>query len=95
MELERIKNERDMQACTFKPQIIKYQRNYDLKHNIHDSLSQQHKDYKLYEQARKAIELKDCSFQPTIDKNSEKIVKNNRESNTQKSYELLHKQHKL
>ena len=84
-----------MQACTFRPQIIKYHRNNDHKQNIYESLSQQHKDYKLYEQAKKAIELKDCSFQPTIDKNSEKIVKNTRDSNAEKSYELLHKQHKL
>jgi len=30
--------------------------------NVYENLMQQQKDYKLYEQAKKAIEMRDCSF---------------------------------
>ena len=93
MELQKLKNRKDLESCTFRPQIIKYQRTYENNKNVYENLLQQQKDYKLYEQAKKEIELKDCSFQPTIDKKSEKIAKQTREAPPEKSYEILHKKH--
>lgn len=95
MELQKLKNRKDLEACTFRPQIIKYQRTYENNKNVYENLLQQQKDYKLYEQAKKEIELKDCSFQPTIDKKSERIAKQTREAPPEKSYEILHKKHQL
>ena len=36
--------------------------------------------------------MKDCSFQPTIDKRSEKMARQTRDA-PEKSYEVLHKKH--
>lgn len=94
-ELQKLKNRRDLEQCTFKPQIIKYQRTYENNMSVYDSLLHQQKDYKLYEQAKKAIEMKDCSFQPAIDKKSEKLARHTREAPAEKSYEVLHKKHQL
>lgn len=38
--------------------------------------------------------MKDCSFQPKIDKKSDKIIKSMRDTTAEKSYETLHKKHK-
>lgn len=38
--------------------------------------------------------MKECSFQPTIDKKSDKIIKHIREAPAEKTYETLHKKHK-
>ena len=92
MELEKLKNRKDLENCTFRPQIIKYQRTYENNKNVYENLLQQQKDYKLYEQARKEIELKGCSFQPAIDKRSEKMARQTRDA-PEKSYEVLHKKH--
>lgn len=93
IELQKMKNRKDLENCTFRPQIIKYQRTYENNKNVYENLLQQQKDYKLYEQAKKEIELKDCSFQPTIDKKSDKLAKQTREAPPEKSYEILHKKH--
>ena len=93
VELQKLKNRKDLENCTFKPQIIKYQRTYENNKNVYENLLQQQKDYKLYEQAKKEIELKDCSFQPTIDKKSERMARQTREAPAEKSYEVLHKKH--
>ena len=39
--------------------------------------------------------MKDCSFQPAIDKKSEKLARHTREAPAEKSYEVLHKKHQL
>ena len=62
IELQKLKDRQDLEKCTFRPQIIKYARTYENNKNVYENLLQQQKDYKLYEQARKEIELKDCSF---------------------------------
>jgi hypothetical protein len=93
IELQKLKNRKDLENCTFRPQIIKYQRTYENNKNVYENLLQQQKDYRLYEQAKREIELKDCSFQPTIDKKSERIAKQTREAPPEKSYEILHKKH--
>lgn len=49
MELQKLKNRKELENCTFRPQIIKYQRTYENNKNVYENLLQQQKDYKLYE----------------------------------------------
>ena len=37
-ELEKLKNRKDLEKCTFRPQIIKYQRTYENNKNVYENL---------------------------------------------------------
>ena len=42
--------------------------------NVYENLINEKKDFKLYEEAKEKIELRDCTFQPGIDKKSEQMA---------------------
>jgi len=59
---------------------------------VFENLIELKKDHQVYEQAKKEIEMKGCTFQPAIDKKSEKLARKQREMLP--SYEVLHKKYK-
>ena len=40
MELQKLKNRKDLESCTFRPQIIKYQRTFENNKNVYENLLQ-------------------------------------------------------
>lgn len=53
---------------------------------IHEALLNQKKDYQALEAKRREMQLQHCSFQPKIDKKSEKIVKVQRDQQRNAEY---------
>lgn len=88
--MDKIKAQQELEGCTFKPQIISYNRPDNGK-PIYESLSNMKKDTTLYEQAKIYQELKYCTFQPKIGRKSSKIA--SKDITGTKSYEILHQKH--
>ena len=88
--MDQIKAQKELEGCTFKPQIINYDRPKNGK-PIYESLANMKKDANMYEQAKIYQELKHCTFQPKIDRKSSKIA--NKDLTGTKSYEILHQKH--
>lgn len=87
MELERLKEKEELAKCTFRPQVINY-KNTPAKGN----LEKREVDKAIYEQVKSDIELKACTFKPSLTKKSKKIIaKYSKEP--AKSYEILHLKH--
>lgn len=91
-EYEYIKQQQEIEGCTFKPTIIndykspsKAEKVENQKLPIHEKLNliakeKDEKIQKTYEQTKKWRELKDCTFQPKINKDN--TFKNKRKSNS-------------
>jgi len=87
MELERLKEKEELAKCTFRPQVMNY-KNTPSKGN----LEKREVDKAIYEQVKSDIELKACTFKPSLTKKSKKIIaKYSKEP--AKSYEILHQKH--
>ena len=67
-ELEKIKAKEELASCTFKPQILNYKNAKSTTNLV------QKKEYTLYDQAKKEIEMKPCTFNPKLNRKSEKIL---------------------
>ena len=89
MELERLKAKEELAKCTFRPQVINY-KNTSSKGN----LEKREVDRAIYEEVKSDMEMKACTFKPSLTKKSKKIIaKYSKEP--AKSYEILHQKHQL
>ena len=71
-EAEKIKSERDLEGCTFKPEILNSKEKR--KGKVYLNLNSKAKNYNALEEKRKELEMKYCSFQPKIDAKSDLMV---------------------
>ncbi len=90
--LEKLKEQEQLAQCTFKPQIIKYNRQFDEGKNVYETLLEQKKDHQVYEEAKKELEMQGCTFKPQINQKSDRMASSTRKADpNSKSYEILHK----
>ena len=47
----------------------------------------------MYENVKKAMEMKECTFQPQIDKKSDKLASVMRGTSSTKTFEAMHNKH--
>ena len=73
MELEKLKAAEELAGCTFKPQLVS-KNTPSIGKKGKPSVSNYTKDHSKYEVQKKKREMKDCTFQPTIDQKSSRMA---------------------